>query len=327
MSNSKNNYINPILVFLISFTILSFLQIKLANPMLLLERFVVGGGWIQIILASSFGAFLFIKLRNPHKEQKWRGISWTLFSIVFFAQFFLGISGYDKFLMTGDLHIPVPALILGGATYRLDFGFMPILFLSTILLTGPAWCSRLCYFGAIDNLAAGNKPKSRKFFAKMWRFKNIFLVLFIAISLGLGMFSIPQHIIVGVAISFGVIGIFIILFLSRKNNAMIHCTYYCPIGTLVSHLKFINPFRMYIDANCTNCQRCTSYCKYNALNLEDIIKRKPGKSCTFCGDCIESCPSTSIKFKLFNLNAEVSRNIYLIINSSVYVVFLSVARL
>ena len=37
----------PLLVFLITVTLLSFVQVKVDNPMLLLERFLTGGGWVE----------------------------------------------------------------------------------------------------------------------------------------------------------------------------------------------------------------------------------------------------------------------------------------
>ena len=60
--------------------------------------------------------------------------------------------------MTGKLHLPVPMMILAGPIYRGHTSVMSILFLSTLILSGPAWCSHLCYFGAIDNY----QPHSEK---------------------------------------------------------------------------------------------------------------------------------------------------------------------
>ena len=73
----------------------------------------------------------------------------------FFGQLALGIFADPIFLMTGKLHLPIPAVILAGPLYRFEGLFMPILFISTLLLSGPAWCSQLCYFGAFDAWSAG----------------------------------------------------------------------------------------------------------------------------------------------------------------------------
>ena len=55
--------------------------------------------------------------------------------------------------MTGKLHLPVPALIVAGPVYRGSVGFMLILFLCTILLVGPAWCSHLALHAAFLGVA------------------------------------------------------------------------------------------------------------------------------------------------------------------------------
>jgi ferredoxin-type protein NapH len=63
------------------------------------------------------------------------------------------------FILLAFVQIKVarPMMILGGPIYRGQLSVMTILFLSTVILTGPAWCSQLCYFGAFDNLAPGAK--------------------------------------------------------------------------------------------------------------------------------------------------------------------------
>ena len=73
---------------------------------------------------------------------------------MFFAQFVFGVAGVERLLMTGQLHVPVPAVVVAGPLYRGEGLFMPILFAATLLLVGPAWCSYLCYVGSWDGLAA-----------------------------------------------------------------------------------------------------------------------------------------------------------------------------
>ena len=58
----------------------------------------------------------------------------------------------------GEMHLPVPALILAGPLYRGEGFFMLFLFLSTVLIVGPAWCSWLCYVGAWDNVSSCSWP-------------------------------------------------------------------------------------------------------------------------------------------------------------------------
>lgn len=303
------------------------IQLKVENQMILLERFITGGGWIEILVLSGFAVFLYIKMQNPAETSRWRTISWSVFAIFFFAQLLIGILWNDKFLMSADkVHIPVPAIILGGGLFRMKISFMPVLFISTIILTGPAWCSQLCYFGAFDNLLSRTKKKSGVL-NKILLYRNIILLVFIITVLLFRLFN-ASYIIAGIfGGAFGIAGLLIILLISPKRGAMVHCVMYCPIGTLVSYLKYINPFRMYIDNNCTDCQACSSSCKYSALTMNNISNRKPGLSCTYCGDCIQHCHSNSIKYKLFGLRSDKARDIYLIITIAIFVVFLGVARM
>ena len=120
--------------------LLSIVQVMPKNPLLIGERLFPYGGWIQVILAMLYGGWLCYKMQDRQERPKWRKRAWLLFSIVFFGQRALGVFADPIFLMTGKLHLPIPAVILAGPLYRFDGLFMPILFISTLLLSGPAWC-------------------------------------------------------------------------------------------------------------------------------------------------------------------------------------------
>jgi len=157
----KKAYRLPVSIFIFIAIILSLLQLKMEMPIILLERFMNGGGWIEIFIIALYGAFIGYKIQNKNNSARWRRISWTIFSIVFFSQLALGLLGFEKFLMTGELHFPIPMMIMGGPLYRGELTIMTFLFLSTVILTGPAWCSQLCYFGALDNIAAQKTKPAR----------------------------------------------------------------------------------------------------------------------------------------------------------------------
>jgi hypothetical protein len=55
----------PAQVFLLIVILLAFVQWKVDNPMLLLERFVPGGGWFEIGLIASYGALLASQMQDP----------------------------------------------------------------------------------------------------------------------------------------------------------------------------------------------------------------------------------------------------------------------
>jgi ferredoxin-type protein NapH len=316
----------PVLVFILTFILLAFVQIKVERPMILAERFLKGSGWLEIILISSYGAFVVNKMKDPVNVPKWRKITWTTFSIVFFTQLIIGLSGHDKFLMTGKLHLPIPMMILAGPIYRGQLSIMTILFLSTVILTGPAWCSQLCYFGAFDNLSAGGKT-SKEILRYKGAVKSTVLMLVIAMTIILRWSNVGMLVSTLIAIAFGTGGISIMILFSLKKKKMVHCVMYCPIGTLVNIFKYINPFRMYIDQSCTLCMNCTKFCKYDALNPENIIESKPSITCTLCGDCLAGCHHNSIKYKFLKMRPEQARNLYLIMTISLHAACLALARI
>lgn len=323
---NSSRYIIPVSVFILTFVLLGFVQFKMERPLILAERFIRGAGWIEILIISAYGAFVGWKMQDRKNVPGWRTITWTIFSVVFFTQLIIGLSGFEKFLMTGKLHLPIPFMIAAGPVYRGHISIMTILFLSTVILTGPAWCSHLCYFGAFDNLASKGKTY-RDAIRNKATIKTTFLILVIAGAILLRWFNVPLPIAAGAAIIFGITGILIMIFYSGRYKKMIHCTVFCPIGTIVNIIKPINPFRMYIDRSCTLCMHCTSYCKYDALSQADIRKGKPGITCTLCGDCLAGCSHDSIKYRFFRISHTSARNLYLILTITLHASFLALARI
>jgi hypothetical protein len=205
----------PLIVFIITFILLAFVQVKVERPMLLAERFVKGAGWIEIFLISLYGGFVAYKMQDPLNVPYWRKITWTVFSIVFFTQLIIGLSGFEKFLMTGKLHLPIPMMIIGGPLFRGQLSVMTILFISTVILTGPAWCSQFCYFGAFDNIASSGKT-SRKILKNKAAIKSTILFLVILTALLLRWFNVPVLTTTLIASAFGLIGISIMVIFSLK---------------------------------------------------------------------------------------------------------------
>lgn len=322
----SNKYKLPLIVFLLTFTLLAFVQIKVKNPMILAERFYQGSGWIEIFLISLYGAFVIFKMQDPVNVPQWRKITWTLFSVVFFTQLFIGLSGLEKFLMTGKLHLPIPMMIIAGPIYRNQLSVMTILFLSTVVLTGPAWCSQLCYFGAFDNIASTGRT-TKDILKYKGPIKSTILVLVVSMAILLRWLDIPVGTATFIAVGFGISGIAIMIFFSLKMKKMVHCVLFCPVGTVVNLFRHINPFRMYIDQSCTICMNCTKFCKYDALNTIDIKNRKPSISCTLCGDCLASCHHNSIKYKFLKMKPEDARNLYLILTITLHATCIALARI
>lgn len=291
----------------------------------LFERLFKGGCWLQIAIVSVYAFVLCWYMQDIRERARWRRYSWSIFSAVFFGQLLLGIMFDQIFLLSGELHFPVPMMIIGGTLYRWELGFMPLLLGATILLSGPAWCSHLCYFGALDSLSAGNsiRPKSLKY-----TFSVRYAVLFITVIAALVLRSLGASpaVALGFGILFGAVAVFM-MFLSYKRHMMVHCTAYCPVGAVVSWIKYISPFRFGIDKNaCTRCGACISKCRYGALSKEYIRIGKPGVNCSFCGDCLPACRHNALRYSFPGLNPAGSENLWLIVVVTLQACFLAVAR-
>jgi len=308
--------------------LLSIIQMKVKAPViLLLERFLPGAGWVEALLLALYAGWITEKLIDPQKTPPVRSRIWTLFSIVFFTQLLLGLAGIDKMLMTGKLHLPVPALIIAGPLFRGEGFFMLILFGATILLVGPAWCSYLCYIGAWDNLAARTKkiPGTLPTWRQAVRERILSLVIIAAILLRV--FGASGLLAVILAAVFGLVGVAIMVLFSRKSGAMVHCITYCPIGLVANWLGRISPFRLRITDKCSECGACRLACRYEALKVTDIEKRKPGLTCTLCGDCITRCKENALEYKFLKMKPTTARYFFIVTAASLHAIFLGAARL
>ena len=245
-----------------------------------------------------------------------------------FASVYREFRDVNEFMdeLKGFLEKAVPAMMISGPLYRGEKSVMTLLFLSTIVLTGPAWCSQLCYFGAIDNLMAKGKT-SKKPIVNKFRYKHTILAAIVAFTLAFSWLNVsPLWAAIGGGL-FGIGGFLVIFLITKKQKRMVHCTVYCPIGTVVNYLKYINPFRITISPSCDMCMACTSRCKYDALNPSDIQKKKPGITCTLCGDCLSACNTYAIPYTFLGLKPETARKFWLFLTISLFSIFLAMGRM
>jgi len=313
--------------FLLTVLMLGLLQERLSLPLLLAERFLPGHGWVQVMLMGIYAAWITGKILDPGRSALWRLRIWSLFSLVFFGQLALGLAGVEEMLMSGRLHLPVPALILAGPLYRGADFFMPILFLATLVLVGPAWCSHLCYIGAWEGLCSSRQPMPQRLPAWRQKVRAGLLVLMAGSAIGLRLLAAPWWLAFSLAALFGLVGVGIMVLVSRRNGVMSHCVGYCPMGLLANWLGRISPFRLKIAEGCKNCLLCAVACRYEALGPEEIRNRRPGSSCTLCGDCLGSCPRGLIRYSLPWTSAATARAVFLVLVVALHTVFLAVARI
>ena len=97
-----------------------------APQVFLTERFLPGWAPLHILLAGFWASWVASRLGDRDAAPRTRLFIWRLFSVVFFVQLALGLAGYGLFLMTGNLHLPVPGMILAAPLYRGGGLFMPI---------------------------------------------------------------------------------------------------------------------------------------------------------------------------------------------------------
>ncbi len=317
-------------IFLVTFAVLAVLAAKAPLALLLADRFVPGAGWVQAALLGIYAAWIGGRLLDSRRAARTRLVIWLLFSCVFFLQLALGLAGVGKVLMTGQLHLPIPALIIAGPLYRGDGLFMPILFVSTVLLVGPAWCSHLCYFGAWDALAASRRRRAGRLppWSRLLRFATPALAA--AGGLVLRFAGAPRGAPELLAVSFAAGGVAVMVILSRKTGTAVHCTSYCPIGLTAGIMGKLSPWRLRISPGCTYCGKCAVVCRYDALKPGDLERGRPGLTCTLCGDCLAPCEKGLIHFTLYGRVAAhpgAIRAAFVVLVTVLHAVFLGVARI
>lgn len=317
----------PATAFVLTAAALTAVQLASPHPLLLAERFLPGAGWVEALLLSAWAALVARKLLDPRTAPRWRLRIWTLFSVVFFAQLLLGLAGADQFLMTGRLHLPIPALIVAGPIYRGEGLFMPILFLATVLLVGPAWCSHLCYMGAWDGLAASHRKRPLPAGPHRRRIQLAVAALVVVVAAALRLAGADRGIATAFAAAFGVAGVGVMLLWSRRQGRMVHCTTWCPIGLLATTLGRLSPFRLRIARGCTDCGACLPSCRYDALSADDVRRGRPGPACTLCGDCVRPCPRSLVQYRFPGLSPTAARTLFLVLVASIHALFLGVARI
>ncbi|WP_319466722.1 4Fe-4S binding protein [uncultured Pseudodesulfovibrio sp.] len=309
---------------------LALARSKVSFAILLADRFFPGWGWFEIAMLAFYAQWIGGVMLSPKGHRVNRPRIWGLFSFVFFLQLTLGLLGVDQMLMTGTLHLPVPALIVAGPVFRGEGLFMIILFSVTLFLVGSAWCSHLCYIGAWDDAMSrmGERPVPS---AQMRRWsifgRSATLVLVVGMALLLRHAGVSGLSAVILAAVFGLLGVGVMFFASRKAGVMLHCTTFCPMGILANIFGRISPWRIRVKKDCTQCGACFSVCRYNALDEKHVVSGKPALSCTLCGDCVSACAHGQIEYSFPGLSGDAARSLFIVLIVSLHAIFIGVARI
>ncbi len=317
-------------IFVLAACGLALARFKVPFPILLIDRYAPGWGWLEITLLGFYAQWIGGLMLSPKGHRTYRPRIWAMFSVVFFGQLVLGLLGMDKMLQTGSLHLPVPALIAAGPIFRGEGFFMIILFAVTLVLVGPAWCSHLCYIGAWDDAMSrlGKRPAPNGTLGRLSIAGRVTtLILCIGVALILRSMGIPGLTAVTFAAVFGLVGVGVMVFVSRKAGMMVHCTAFCPMGILANVFGKISPWRIRVGDECTKCGACFARCRYNALDEKRVEMGKPAISCTMCGDCVSACANQQIGYRFPGLSNENARAAFIVLVVSLHALFLGVARI
>ncbi len=299
-----------------------------ALTILLADRFMPGSGLLEIVLVAVYAAVLCGRLLDRRTARTARAQAWFLFSAVFFGQLILGLAGVERMLMTGDLHLPVPALIIAGPLYRGAGFFMLMLFAVSVLLVGPAWCSHLCYIGAWDDrLSRRHRGAPESVPAWGARLRWLIASGVLLAALGLRLAGVPVWVAAWGAALFGLLGVGIMLFASSRTGTMVHCSTFCPLGLAGNVLGRLAPWRLRINARCTGCGACVRVCRYNALRAEDLERRRPGLSCSLCRDCTMVCAHGAMELTCGGQSGRGVERSFVVLVAVLHAVFLAVARM
>lgn len=315
-------------LFLLTAGLLGLARTSARIPVLLLDRWFPGWGGLEVLALAAYAVGVGSAMLDARRAPAVRRRIWLFFSAVFFLQLLLGLGGVERLLMTGALHLPVPAVVIGGPLYRGGGYFMPLLFALSVLLVGPAWCSFLCYIGAWEERlsrrhAGPPRPLPRALAKGRWAT----LGLTAAAGLGLRAAGVPAAAAALLAAAFGLAGVGIMVFVSARRGTMVHCTAYCPLGLASDLLGRLSPWRLRIGPGCTRCGACRRVCRYGALAASDIERGRPGLSCALCTDCLAVCRPGAITLRFPGLSAEASRRAFVVLVAGLHAVFLGVARM
>lgn len=316
-------------VFMICFGLILFVGSLAPVKMLMLERYLPLFGAVQAFLLAWYGVWIFEKLERRSTHAKYRKRIWLIFCAVFFGQLVLGLLGFEKFLMSGKLHFPVPAFIYFTALYKGAAGFMLGLVLFAVLLTGSAWCSHLCYFGPFDAAAAQKKVPLPGRLEKCLAYSRyaVFGTGGITAVL-LAYFQCSLTVVLLFSWAYIAVTFAVILLLSKKYGIMAHCSAFCPMGIIINVLGKCSLWRMRVSSACDNCGACEKVCRYRAVSAESRAAGTVRFNCSLCLDCMDVCRHNAISLRLagFKTEPQKARLAFLCFVVVIHVLFLSFAR-
>ncbi len=195
-----------------------------------------------------------------------------------------------------------------------DFSIAALILLGTVilltLLFGRFYCSTLCPFGIIQEIAAlfffNKKRKNKRNSILTPKFIPNYPVKYFIAAITLGVLIggnaivlryIEPYTYFGSAFTFsavGLVGITIILILTFFKNRFF-CTNICPAGAVLGLISKISLNKIYIQKDsCISCGMCERNCPSGCINSKEKIV--DNVTCVKCLKCLEVCPKSGMKF-------------------------------
>jgi ferredoxin-type protein NapH len=216
-----------------------------------------------------------------------------------------------------------PYLIIWGASSGIitgSFIVFCVLFLTALFL-GRVFCSWLCPVGGVqeslelvnDKKARGGKFDWIKYI--IWiPWVTIIIVLIIKAG-GVRKVDFLYQTTNGISVAYPqayiiyYLVLFLIIILSLTCGKRGFCHYACwiapfvIIGTKIKNILNIPSLHLTADySKCIDCKKCTSKCQMS-LPVNEMVKRGSMKNseCVLCGECVDVCPQTVIKYSFTRL--------------------------
>ncbi|MBU1240185.1 4Fe-4S binding protein [Myxococcota bacterium] len=255
------------------------------------------GGLVIAFIFALYGLFLAERMVNARRHATVRRIALRFFSLVFLAQLFLGLFLSSAWLFRGEPSLPHPLFILFSPFDSTKGAHLLFLWAISLVLTGPAFCSHLCWLGTWDHFAAQKKHRATPVSFPRARLIVAALVLITGFA---AIYFFPLKVTVTLGFLF-VMGAVFVMMISRSRGSMVQCGLYCPLGTLTTILSRISPFSIVKSSGKKVPPQECPFGQFSGAQSRGPVP----EGCTLCGDCLDRGAShdLSMKFLRFKFNA------------------------
>ena len=200
--------------------------------------------------------------------------------------------------------------LMGKSIFLYSFVFIMVILVLSVIF-GAIWCGWICWLGALQefiyqqnkwNLLQSKKSQKILIYTQICAF--VALILWVILTQRPVLCSYDPFISISKLKIFNRVGyitvpllLFSSLFIFRPFCRI------CPIGLLLYGVKYL-PFAKKLRLeNCTNCRKCHSYCKMDAIRSDKLqvtsdrlrVIIQVEKTCIMCGECKKAnCKSIKI---------------------------------